>query len=61
MSICLNVTEHDLINLAKLAEQQKYQRAQKIKSKILKQTEDRKISRKLWTYNYKTNRSEWFY
>ena len=36
MSIYFNVTEQDLINLRKLAEQQK--RALKIKNKILKQT-----------------------
>ena len=40
MSIYSNVTEQDLINLRKLAEQQKEQRALKIKNKILKQTHD---------------------
>ena len=37
MSICSNVTEQDLDNLGKLAEQQKNQRALKIKSRSLKQ------------------------
>ena len=36
MSIYSNVTEKDLINLRKLAEQQKNERALKIKNKILK-------------------------
>ena len=40
MSIYLNVTEQDLNNLRKLAEQQKQQRARKIKNIILKQTHD---------------------
>ena len=47
MSIYLNVTEQDLINLRKVAEQQKNERAQKIKSKILKQTHDRKLAESL--------------
>ena len=34
MSIYANVTEEDLINLRKLAEQQKEQRALKIKKKL---------------------------
>ena len=38
MSIYSNVTEQDLINLRKLAEQQKNQRALKIKNRILKQS-----------------------
>ena len=38
MSIYSNVTELDLINLRKLAEQQKDQRALKTKKRILKQT-----------------------
>ena len=38
MSIYSNVTEQDLINLLKLAEQQKSQRAEKIKNRFLKQT-----------------------
>ena len=38
MSFCFNVTEQDLINLRKLAEQQKNQRNLKIKNIILKQT-----------------------
>ena len=36
MSIYSNVTERDLINLRKLAEQQKEQRALKVKKKFLK-------------------------
>ena len=34
MSICFNLTGRDLINLRKLAEQQKNQRAEKIKIRI---------------------------
>ena len=44
MSIYSNVTEQDLINLRKLAEQQKNERALKIKNKILKQTHDIKLA-----------------
>ena len=44
MSIYSNVTEKDLINLRKLAEQQKEQRALKIKNRILKQTHDIKLA-----------------
>ena len=40
MSFYSNVTEQDLIKLRKLAEQQKEQRALKIKNRILKQTHD---------------------
>ena len=40
MSIYSNVTEQDFNNLRKLAEQQKNQRALKIKNRILKQTHD---------------------
>ena len=38
MSINPNVTEQDLVNLRKLAEQQKNQRALRIKNRNLKQT-----------------------
>ena len=38
MSIYPNVSEQDLINLRKLAQQQKEQRALKIKNRILKET-----------------------
>ena len=48
MSIYSNVTEQDLINLRKLAEQQKNQRAEKIKKKILKQTNDIKLAESLF-------------
>ena len=47
MSIYSNVTEQDLINLRKLAEQQKNQRAEKIKNRILKQTHDIKLAERL--------------
>ena len=47
MSIYSNVTEEDLINLRKLAQQQKEQRAPKIKNKILKQTHDEKLAASL--------------
>ena len=45
MSIYPNVTEQDLINLPKLAEQQKNQRADKTINKILKQTHSKKNGR----------------
>ena len=44
MSIYSNVTEDDLDNLRKLAEQQKNERALKIKNRILKQTHDVKLA-----------------
>ena len=49
MSINFNVTEQDVINSRKLSEQQKNQRAfnQKIKNRILKQTQDIKIAESL--------------
>ena len=47
MSIYSNVTEQDLNNLRKLAEQQKEQRALKIKNGTIKQTHDRKIAESL--------------
>ena len=47
MSIYSNVTEQDLFNLRKLAEQQKNERAQKIKNRILKQTHDIKLAESL--------------
>ena len=47
MSIYSNVTEQDLINLRKLAEQQKEQRALEIKNRILKQTHDIKLAESL--------------
>ena len=46
MSIYSNVTGQDLINLRKLAEQQKEQKALK-KNRILKQTHDVKIAESL--------------
>ena len=47
MSIYSNVTEQDLFNLRKLAEQQKNQRAEKIKNIILEKTHDVKIAESL--------------
>ena len=47
MSIYPNVTKEDLINLSKLAEQQKNQRTLKIENRILKQTHDIKLAESL--------------
>ena len=47
MSIFSNVTEEDMINLTKLAQQQIEQRAEKIGNKILKQTHDIKLAKSL--------------
>ena len=47
MSIYSNVTEKDLDNLRKLANQQKNERARKIKNRILKQTHDVKLAESL--------------
>ena len=47
MSIYSNVTEKDLDNLRKLAYQQKNQRAEKIKNRILRQTHDIKLAESL--------------
>ena len=47
MSIYSNVTEKDLDNLRKLAEQERNQRALKIKNIILKQTHDVKLAESL--------------
>ena len=49
MSIYSNVIEQDLINLRELAEQQKNQRALKIKNRIFKQTHDIKLAGSLST------------
>ena len=61
MSKYSNVTQQDLIILRKLAEQQKNQRALKVKNRILKQTHDVKlaenlspITKKLGTINEST-------
>ena len=43
MSSSSSVTEQDLNNLRRLAEQQRTQRAPKIKNRILKQTHDIKL------------------
>ena len=53
MSIYSNVTEKDLDNLRKLAEQKKNQRALKIKNRILKQTHDVKLAESLSTITIK--------
>ena len=47
MKFYSNVTEQGLFILRKLAEQQKKQRAEKIKNKILKQTLNKKIAESL--------------
>ena len=47
MSIYSNVTEKDLINLRKLAQQQKEQRALKIKNRILEKTHNIKLAESL--------------
>ena len=47
MSIYSNVTEKDLDNLRKLAEQQKNQRALKIKNRILKEAHNIKLAESL--------------
>ena len=47
MSIYSNVTEEDMITLRKLAEQQKNQRAEKIKNRVFKQTDDNKLAESL--------------
>ena len=47
MSIYSNVTEQDLINLRKLAKQQKNQQVEKIKNRTLKQTHDIKLAENL--------------
>ena len=47
ISIYSNVTEEDLINLGKLTEQQKTQRALKIKNRILEQTHEIKLAESL--------------
>ena len=47
MSIYSNVTEQDLNNLRKLAQQKKEQRAIKIKNRFLKQTHDEKLAQSL--------------
>ena len=59
MSIYSNVTEQNLDNLRKLAEQQKEQRAHKIKKSTLKQTHDLKLAESLSPISYSsTNRTK---
>ena len=55
MSIFSNVTEQDLNNLRKLAEQQKEQRALKVKNRILEQTHDIKLAESLSYITKKTD------
>ena len=47
MSICSNVSQKDLENLHKLANQQKNEQTEKIKNRILKQTHDIKLAESL--------------
>ena len=47
MSLYSNVTEQDMINLRKFAEQQKNERALKVKNRILKQTHDINLAESL--------------
>ena len=47
MSTYFNVTEQDLINIRKLAEQQKNQRAEENKNRTLRQTDDIKLAESL--------------
>ena len=47
MSVYSNFTEQDLNNLRKLDQQQREQRALKIKNRILKQTHDIKLAESL--------------
>ena len=53
MSIYSNVTEKDLENLRKLADQEKNERALKIKNRILKQTHDDKLAESLSPFTKK--------
>ena len=47
MNIHSNVTKQDLINLRKLAKQQKDQRAPQIRNRVLKQTHEIKLAESL--------------
>ena len=51
MSIYSNVTAKDLDNLRKLADQQKNERALKIKNRILRQTHDIQLAESSSPYN----------
>ena len=55
MSIYSNVSERDFINLSKLAEQQKNQRALEFKNRILKQTQKIKSAENLSNINKKSD------
>ena len=45
MIIYAIVTEQDLVNLGRLAEQQKNLKARKFEDKVLKQTHDKKLTK----------------
>ena len=47
MSICSKLTEQDLFYLRKLVEQQKNQRALKIKNRLLRRTHDKKLAERI--------------
>ena len=47
MNIYTKVTQQDLINLSKLAEQQENQREIKIENRVLRETRDRKLTESL--------------
>ena len=53
MSVYSNITEQHLINLRKLADQQKNQQSEKIKNRILKQTHDIKLAESLSPFTKK--------
>ena len=59
MSIYSNVTEGDLDNIRKLAEQQKNQRAENNKNRILKQTHDVKLAESLSPIIKKLDVTNW--
>ena len=56
MSVYSNVTEEDLLSLEKLAEQQKNEKARKIKKRIFKQTYDQKLAETFETITKKTDK-----
>ena len=56
MNVFSNVTEQDLINLRKLADQQRKQRDLKIRNRIWQQTHDKKLSESLSTITKKSEK-----
>ena len=58
MSAFPNVIEQDIVKAANLSEQQKNQRADKIKHKILKQTHDEELAEAFPPVTKKTCRGE---